>query len=131
MTEQRYYYILTVDGDTIIARTDKTKLSELHLHNVGSKYQPDDFYITGTKNIFILMDNENDLDYPGKGLPLNKALQKIYPNSKITGEIILTKIDDNDDIISEYWNLSELSTYEYRETGVLDDKHFTFWPIDN
>lgn len=126
-----YYYRFLVDGEITKVQTDERSSLELSLHNTGSKYRPNDFYITKIGAVFILTDNENDLDYPGKGLPLNKALQKLYPNSKITGELILVKLDEDDNIFPGDWNYDELFQYEYREIEVLRPlMRFSFWPLN-
>lgn len=101
-------YLLTTDGEIT-----KFLISETHFEsNVFEEIDPELTHLICIDEIFIACHEDNDFleNYQKTEQPINAALKKYFPDSKIVGDIIIFKMTD-DDMFVQNFSMDELKEY--------------------
>lgn len=95
------YFRLTTSGKIQKELCSKTTWKDFSSEDLNPSYHSSIYpVLLPESNIYLLLEEENDLHYPAGKLPINQALRKYYPISQIRGDVLIIALDDQDRLVS-------------------------------
>lgn len=109
-----HYYRLCTNGTIIrIDTTEKLSLADIEINKLNLEYVGEPiFHIVGDKGLVLIVHPINN-EPPVNPNYYNHALRKYFPGITWGHDMVLIKIDeDDDDLMTERdWNVDELNDY--------------------
>ena len=104
-------YLLSTDGSIQKKQLKYKNVNDIGPEDLNPKYKESaGVYMTALDDYFFLMHVDNDeVNDPRKSsLPVNKAIQKYFPNSPYVGDILFVKSDEGDNLIASDFDLTKV-----------------------
>lgn len=109
-------YLFPIKGPITKIKLSATTSENINPSCLGPEYEDEpSLCMKGLPDDFFLMmheDNDGFKTYQKSDLPINISLQKYFPNSPFKGNILLVKVDEDDNIVGGKWTHRVLKKYK-------------------